>query len=98
MDFEKDAPPQENTPAASRPPACNLHVLQFQKAANADGYRDMNGLPLSEDGLDGPKTRYVRKKIALKAKKSGMKISVGSRGEPVSYTHLITMEPSISPA
>lgn len=92
MDFEKDAPPQENTPAASRPPACNLHVLQFQKAANADGYRDMNGLPLSEDGLDGPKTRYVRKKIALKAKKSGMKISVGSRGELVKYWQRRTNE------
>ena len=43
-------------------------------------------------GLDGPKTRYVRKKIALKAKKSGMKISVGSSGELVKYWQRRTNE------
>ncbi|MBU9728958.1 glycoside hydrolase family 25 protein [Diplocloster modestus] len=85
MDFENAAAPEENGPSTPQSPACDLHVLLFQKAANADGYRDMNGQPLVEDGLDGPKTRYVRKKIALKAKKSGLKISVGSKGELVKY-------------
>lgn len=84
-DFENTAAPEEAVPSNPSIPARNLHILQFQKAANTDGYRDMNGHPLVEDGLDGPKTRYVRKKVALKAKKSGLKIAVGSRGALVKY-------------
>lgn len=64
---------------------CNINVLNFQKAANLDGYRDMNGNPLVEDGKDGPKTRYVRKQINLKAKKVGLVWKTGSRGHVVSW-------------
>lgn len=47
----------------------NINIQNFQKAANADGYRDQNGKELSEDGFDGAKTQYVRKQINLKTKK-----------------------------
>ncbi len=69
--------PVEKTEKA---PTCNLYIKEFQQAANADGYRDADGKKLVEDGLDGPKTQYVRKKIALKAKKSGLIWKVGSSG------------------
>ena len=51
---------------------CNLNILAFQKAANADGYRDVNGKALVEDGIDGTKTQYVRRQIVLKTKKVGL--------------------------
>ena len=28
---------------------CNINILDFQKAANADGWKDMNGNRLAED-------------------------------------------------
>lgn len=66
-------------------PSCNLNILTFQQAANADGYRDQNGNKLVEDGIDGKKTKYVRKKIALRAKPSGSEWKVGSKGEVVRW-------------
>lgn len=63
----------------------NLYILEFQKAANADGYRDAAGKKLVEDGIDGPKTQYVRQKITLKAKKVGLIWKVGSKGEVVKW-------------
>lgn len=54
---------------AEREEKCNINILNFQKAANADGYRDQNGNNLAEDGLDGAKTQYVRKQIVLKTKR-----------------------------
>ena len=60
----------------TRFPLQNLH---------GDGYRDMNGNPLVEDGMDGPKTQYVRKQINLKAKKVGLVWKTGSRGHVVSW-------------
>lgn len=45
----------------------------------------MNGIPLEEDGKDGPKTRYVRKQINLKARKVGLVWKTGSRGHVVSW-------------
>lgn len=50
---------------------CNINILNFQKAANLDGYIDQNGKILKEDGIDGTKTQYVRKQINMKAKKVG---------------------------
>lgn len=64
---------------------CNINIMNFQKAANLDGYRDMNGNPLKEDGMDGLKTQYVRKQINLKAKKVGLVWKTGSRGHVVSW-------------
>lgn len=66
-------------------PTCNIYIKEFQKAANADGYRDADGKKLAEDGKDGRKTQYVRKKIALKAKKSGLVWKVGSSGYLVKW-------------
>ena len=59
---------------------CNINILNFQKAANADGYRDMDGNPLVEDGIDGPKTQHVRRQIAMRAKLVDDKWVVGTAG------------------
>lgn len=78
-DFETvSKEPEENN-------QCNINTLNFQKAANLDGYRDMDGMPLKEDGKDGPRTRYVRKQINLKAKRVGLVWKTGSRGHVVSW-------------
>lgn len=61
---------------------CNLRILEFQRAANADGYVDDTGSSLIEDGVDGKCTQAVRKKIALKAK---MTRYTGSTGELVCW-------------
>lgn len=68
-----------------KPVTCNINIQTFQRAANADGYRDQNGNALKEDGIDGPKTQYVRKQILLKAKRSGLVWKVGSTGYVVSW-------------
>ncbi len=70
----------ETTVKADREDKCNLNIQAFQAAANSDGYRDENGKPLVEDGIDGVKTQYVRRQIALKAMKSGNTYVVGSSG------------------
>ena len=72
----------EITPVAS---TCNINIRDFQAAANADGYRDQDGNPLVEDGKDGPKTQYVRRQIALKAKWTVLGYKVGSTGEVVKW-------------
>lgn len=64
---------------------CNINILNFQKAANADGFRDKDGKKLVEDGIDGPKTQYVRKLICLQAKKVSGKWMVGSTGKLVEW-------------
>ena len=68
-----------------KPVTCNINILNFQKAANADGYRDQYGNKLKEDGIDGLKTQYVRKQIVLKAKRIGLIWKVGSEGSVVSW-------------
>lgn len=68
------------TVKADRNDSCNINIRDFQAAANADGYRDETGEKLLEDGIDGPKTQYVRKKIALQAKKVLLVYKVGSTG------------------
>lgn len=65
--------------------APNINILNFQKAANEDGYRDENNIKLVEDGIDGAKTQYVRKKILLKAKYENNKYKTGSTGEVVKW-------------
>ena len=76
-DFETiSKEPEENT-------NCNINILNFQKAANLDGYRDMNGMPLVENGIDTPETQYVRKQINLKAKKVGLVWKSSSKGHVV---------------
>lgn len=70
--------PKENT-------TCNINILDFQKAANLDGYLDSSEKKLVEDGKDGPKTQYVRRKINLKAKRSGLAWKTGSKGALVKY-------------
>lgn len=71
----------EQTPAEQKP-ACNINILNFQRAANKDGYRDADGKKLVEDGIDGSKTQYVRKQIFLKAK---LLLFVGSSGALVKW-------------
>lgn len=66
---------------AEREATCNINIQNFQKAANADGYRDQLGQPLIEDGIDGDKTQYVRSKILLKM--NGLR--VGSTGKVVEW-------------
>lgn len=63
----------------------NLYIRSFQTAANADGYRDQDGKKLAEDGIDGAKTQYVRRKVALKAKRAGFTWTVGSTGALVKW-------------
>ncbi|MFA9377477.1 MAG: GH25 family lysozyme [Lachnotalea sp.] len=58
---------------------CNINILNFQKASNNDN----NGNKLVEDGIDGPKTQWVRKKINLKAKSMEKGYLTGSTGEVV---------------
>ncbi len=74
-----------NKKTEDKPATCNINILNFQKAANANGYRDAAGKKLAEDGIDGPKTQYVRKQIFLKAKRSGIFWKTGSRGTLVSW-------------
>ena len=70
---------------AEREDTCNINIKNFQRAANADGYRDANGNKLAEDGIDGKNTQYVRKNIALKAKRVGLVYKAGSTGEIVRW-------------
>lgn len=63
----------------------NINILDFQRAANLDGYRDDDGNRLAEDGKDGPKTQYVRRQINLKAKKTGKNYVTGSTGNVVKW-------------
>ncbi|MCI8598734.1 MAG: hypothetical protein HFJ10_09890 [Lachnospiraceae bacterium] len=74
-DFEESIP-------SNPKPIPNINIQNFQKAANEDGYRDANGRELVEDGIDGPRTQYVRSQITLKAK---MHVLVGSTGEVVRW-------------
>lgn len=71
----------EQVPAEVKP-VCNINILNFQRAANKDGYRDKNGNKLVEDGIDGAKTQYVRRQIFLKAK---LLLWVGSTGALVEW-------------
>lgn len=71
----------EQIPAEQKP-VCNINILNFQKAANKDGYRDAVGKKLVEDGIDGSKTQYVRRQIFLKAK---LLLFVGSTGALVEW-------------
>ena len=64
--------------------ACNLCIQSFQRAANADGYRDQAGAKLVEDGVDGPKTQYVHRQITLRAIAGHLKIE-RSTGEVVKW-------------
>ena len=66
---------------AQREETCNINIQNFQKAANADGYRDAYGRKLKVDGKDGKNTQYVRKQICLQAKRLGLTYKVGSTGE-----------------
>lgn len=64
---------------------CNINILEFQKAANLDGYTDQDGEKLKEDGVDGPKTQFVRKKVNLKAVKGENGFRTYSKGSLVKY-------------
>lgn len=68
-----------------REETCNINIQNFQRAANADGYRDAYGRKLTEDGIDGKNTQYVRRKISLQAKKVGFIYKVGSTGKVVEW-------------
>jgi len=70
---------------AEREETCNINILDFQKAANADGYRDADGKKLVEDGIDGTRTQYVRRQINLKAKRAGLTWKAGSTGSVVRW-------------
>lgn len=72
------------TPAPTEP-TTNLYIKSFQEAANLDGYRDQYGHKLAEDGIDGPKTQYARKKICLKAKRTLWGWQMGSTGAVVRW-------------
>ena len=64
---------------------CNINIQNFQKAVNIDGYIDMDGKLLVEDGIDGKRTQYVRKQINMKAKKVGFKWQSGFKGHVVMW-------------
>lgn len=70
---------------ATREEVCNINIQNFQRSANADGYRDAQGRKLKEDGKDGPNTQYVRRLICLQAKRYGLTYKVGSTGEVVKW-------------
>ena len=70
---------------AKREDTCNINILNFQKAANKDGYLNAQGRKLVEDGKDGANTQYVRKQITLKAKQVEKVWEVGSTGEVVKW-------------
>ena len=78
-DFEMVSVPAE------REEVCNINIQNFQRAANADGYRDAQGRKLVEDGKDGPNTQYVRRQICLQAKRVGLIYKVGSTGAVVKW-------------
>ncbi len=71
--------------ACREPETVCRSILEFQKAANADGYRDMEGKPLKEDGLLGTRSKSVCRAVLLQAKKSGGAWLVGSRGALVKW-------------
>ena len=64
---------------------CNINILNFQVAANNDGYIDENGFLLKEDGIDGKNTQYVRRNICMKAYKYGFSWKVGHKGYVVRW-------------
>lgn len=76
----------------------NINILNFQKAANKDGYLDESGNALIEDGMDGVNTKYVRNLIQLKAKSTIIGYLTGSSGDVVSWwqTRLNEMDFSTS--
>lgn len=63
----------------------NINILNFQIAANKDGYKDAAGQKLKEDGFDGPKTQFVRKNVNLKAKLTVLGYKAGSKGALVTW-------------
>lgn len=63
----------------------NINILEFQKAANLDGYTDQEGKQLKEDGVDGPKTQFVRKKVNLMIFYDQKGNQVFSKGALVEY-------------
>ncbi len=69
----------------SREPVVNLYIQSFQAAANADGYRDQSGSKLAEDGQDGPRTQYVRRRIALQRKRAKLLWTERSSGKVVEW-------------
>lgn len=73
------------TDKADREEKCNINILDFQRAANADGYRDADGNKLVEDGIDGSRTQYVRRQINLRAKRVGLAWKVGTTGSVVKW-------------
>lgn len=79
--FESDIEETEVQPEK----AININILNFQKAANIDGYKDQDNKKLVEDGIDGIKTKYVRKNVLLKAKTIDTNYAVGSTGELVTW-------------
>lgn len=85
VDMNKFYTDFESVKAEEVIPVCNINILNFQRAANADGYRDQDGNPLKEDGIDGPKTQYVRRQIILKAKWTVLGYKVGSTGHVVEW-------------
>lgn len=76
--------PDDNV-KVDREEKCNINIQNFQRVANEDGYRDADGKKLVEDGIDGPKTQYVRRQINLKAKKVGTGYVAGSTGAVVGW-------------
>lgn len=79
---------RENCTSFPANPAVNLYIKSFQTAANLDGYRDQNGKSLDEDGMDGPKTQFVRRKIFLRAQKTVLSYKAGSKGAVVKWWQL----------
>lgn len=71
--------------AAPTKPAVNINVVDFQKAANLDGYVDHEGEKLVEDGLVGVRTTEVMQKVLLKAKRLLAVFMTGSNGELVKW-------------
>lgn len=64
---------------------CNINIQNFQKAMNLDGFGDLQGNLLVEDGIDGAKTQYARRQIYMKAKKVGLTWKSGFKGHTVEW-------------
>ena len=83
-DLYRDTQAVQSTAAQQ---TCNINILNFQIAANADGYRDKSGRKLVEDGKDGTNTQYVRRQITLRAKLGFLRIE-RSTGEVVKWVQI----------
>ena len=97
FDDSEDVVPTPVNPSVITP---NVNIMNFQTAANADGYSvKAIGELLAVDGIDGPKTQKVRKSIALQAQfnRNTYKWDVYSVGDCVKWLQTRLTEMGFNP-